>query len=379
MTWMKRLGGLLVVAGLGLAGCAGTANEREGERRAVVAAIDKANTHWMALKPVQENAFWDVAAYHTGNVEAYRVTGDKRYLAYTQAWAEHNRWMGAKSTDKARWKYSYGETDDYVLFGDWQTCFQVYADLYQLDRDPKKIARAREVMEYQMGTPAQDYLWWVDGLYMVMPVMTKLHRITGNPQYLDKLHQYYSHANAIMFDAAEGLYFRDVRYVYPKHKSVNGKKDFWARGNGWAFAALARVLAELPAEHRHRAEYEAQFRRMAAALLPLQQADGTWARSLLDPAHAPGPETSGTAFFTYGLLWGINQGLLPRDTYLPAAQRGWRFLSTVALQADGRLGYVQPIGDRAIPGQVVNQQSTAHFGVGAFLLAGAEMVRLLDR
>ncbi|WP_333864804.1 glycoside hydrolase family 88 protein [Sphingobacterium sp.] len=29
---------------------------------------------------------------------------------------------------------------------------------------------------------------------------------------------------------------------------------------------------------------------------------------MLDPEHAPGRETSGTAFFTYGLLWGINNG-----------------------------------------------------------------------
>lgn len=379
MTWMKRLGGLLVVAGLGLAGCAGTAPERDSERRAVIAAIDQVNTRWMATKPAQENAFWDVAAYHTGNIEAYRVTGDKRYLAYTQAWAEHNQWQGAKGTDKSRWKYSYGETDDYVLFGDWQTCFQVYADLYLLDKDPRKIARAREVMEYQMATPQNDYLWWADGLYMVMPVMTKLYNITGNRQYLDKLHSYYSHANSIMYDPAEKLYYRDAKYVYPKHKSVNGKKDFWARGDGWVFAALARVLAELPADAPHRAEYEQRFRDMAQALLPLQQPDGHWTRSLMDPAHAPGPETSGTAFFTYGLLWGVNSGLLPRATYLPAAQRGWRYLTTVALQPDGRLGFVQPIGERAIPGQVVDRNSTAHFGVGAFLLAGAEMVRLLDR
>jgi hypothetical protein len=39
---------------------------------------------------------------------------------------------------QSKWKYQYGETDDHVLFGDWQICFQTYADLYQLDRDPKK-------------------------------------------------------------------------------------------------------------------------------------------------------------------------------------------------------------------------------------------------
>ena len=34
-----------------------------------------------------------------------------------------------------------------------------------------------------------------------------------------------------MYDEEAGLYYRDGKYVYPKHKSVNGKKDFWARGD----------------------------------------------------------------------------------------------------------------------------------------------------
>jgi len=381
MRLKNYLSGLLVALSLVLVGCASAppAADVAARRSDAIAAIDKVNGYWQARMPAQESPFWNVAAYHTGNLEAYRVTGNERYRQYSEAWAEHNQWMGAKSTNKANWKYNYGETADHVLFGDWQTCFQVYADLYQLDKDPRKIARAREVMEYQMSTANSDYWWWVDGLYMAMPVMTKLYRITGNRQYLDKLYEYYSHTNSIMFDAAENLYYRDARYVYPQHKTINGKKDFWARGDGWAFAALARVLEDLPQDDPHRADYVGRFQAMAAALLPPQQPEGYWTRSLMDPAHAPGPETSGTAFFTYGLLWGINHGLLPRDRYLPAAQRGWGFLTTVAMQPDGKLGYVQPIGDRAIPGQVVDQNSTAHFGVGAFLLAGAEMVRLLDK
>jgi len=370
---------MLFTLALGLGGCAAVPAGGESSRAQVIAAIDKVNTSWQARTPPQETAFWNVAAYHTGNIEAYRVTGNADYLRYTEAWAEHNRWMGARSDDKAGWKYSYGETDEHVLFGDWQTCFQVYADLYLLDKDPRKIARAREVMEYQMATPRSDYWWWVDGLYMAMPVMTRLYKITGNRLYLEKLYEYYSHTNSIMFDAEANLYYRDARYVFPKHRSLNGKKDFWARGDGWAFAALARVLTDLPLDDPHRGDYVARFQAMATALVPLQQPEGYWTRSLMDPAHAPGPETSGTAFFTFGLLWGVNSGLLPRERFLPAAQKGWRYLTTVAMQPDGRLGYVQPIGDRAIPGQVVDQNSTAHFGVGAFLLAGAEMVRLIDK
>ena len=47
----------------------------------------------------------------------------------------------------------------------------------------------------------------------------------------------------------------------------------------------------------------------------------------------------------------------------------------LALQPNDKVGYVQPIGERAIPGQVVNVNSTSGFGVGAFLLTASEMYR----
>jgi rhamnogalacturonyl hydrolase YesR len=345
----------------------------------VLAMIHNVNGYWQKNNPPQQRAFWDVAAYHTGNMAAYFLTKNEAYRKYSETWAEHNEWKGAKSNNKAEWKYSYGEKDDYVLFGDWQICFQTYIDLYTLAPEEKKIARAKEVMEYQMSTPRNDYWWWADGLYMVMPVMTKLHKITGNSLYLQKLHEYYSFANSIMYDSEAKLYYRDAKYVYPKHKTANGKKDFWARGDGWVFAGLAKVLADLLATDPHREEYSSRFKDMAIAIKAAQQPEGYWTRSMLDPQHAPGPETSGTAFFTYGLLWGVNNGFLDEDTYLPVVQKSWQYLTKTALQADGKIGYVQPIGERAIPGQVVDKNSTSNFGVGAFLLAACELYRHLDK
>ena len=344
----------------------------------VLSKINLANTYWQSKNKPQVRAFWDHAAYHTGNMVIYELTKNEGYRKYSEDWAEHNKWMGAKSADQAAWKYTYGETDDYVLFGDWQICFQTYIDLYQIKPEPYKIARVKQVMEYQMGTPANDYWWWADGLYMVMPVMSKLYKLTGDKKYSDKLYEYLLYANGTMYDKDEKLYYRDARYVYPKHQTVNGKKDFWARGDGWVFAGLAKVLQDLPADDVHRKEYITLFKGMAKAIIKSQQNEGYWTRSMLDPTHAPGAETSGTAFFTYGLFWGINAGVLKEKTYLPAAQKGWTFLSATALQADGRVGFVQPIGDRAIPGQVINANSTANFGVGAFLLAGCENYRYLS-
>lgn len=341
----------------------------------VFSIIERVNTFWQTNNPNPGNAFWDNAAYHTGNMEAYFVTKNPQFLAYSMKWAEQNQWQGARGTDRSRWKYSYGEGHDYVLFGDWQVCFQTYIDLFKIAPDSKKIKRAIEVMEYQMSTPQSDYWWWVDGLYMVMPVMTRLYHITGNKLYLDKLYEYYMYARSIMYDEETKLFFRDAKYVYPKHKTINGKKDFWSRGNGWLFAGLARTIPDLPFDWEHRGVFVRHFKDMAITLSALQQPGGYWTRSKLDPAHAPGYETSGTAFFTYGLFWGINNGYLRKTEFLPVAQKGWDYLTRVALQPNGSVGYVQPIGERAIPGQVVNAQSTSNFGVGAFLLAAAEKFR----
>lgn len=344
----------------------------------VFGIIHKVNKHWQNTHPKHSWSFWDQAAYHTGNMEAYFLTGDTAYYNYSEAWAERNLWMGARSKDKSKWKSGYGETDEYVLFGDFQICFQTYIDLYTVEPDERKIARAREVMEYEMSTDKDNYWWWADGLYMVMPVMTKLYKVTGNRLYLEKLHEYWVYANNLMYDAEAGLYYRDRKYVYPEHKSTNGKKDFWARGDGWVLAALAKVLKDLPEDDKYRREYTDRFRTLAKAVAACQQPEGYWTRSMLDPQHAPGPETSGTAFFTYGLLWGINNGLLDKATYEPVVLNAWKYLSEVALQPNGAVGYVQPIGEKAIPGQVVNANSTANFGVGAFLLAACEMARYAD-
>lgn len=118
---------------------------------------------------------------------------------------------------------------------------------------------------------------------------------------------------------------------------------------------------------------------MAKSIAACQQPEGYWTRSLIASEQAPGPETSGTALFTYGFLWGINNGLLNADIYSPIVEKAWNYLKTTALQADGKIGYIQPVGEKAIPGQVVDANSCFNFGIGAFLLAACERVRFLHK
>lgn len=345
----------------------------------VASKIRLANNYWQSHNSYETPSFWNWAAYHTGNMEAYKLLGESAWLDYSINWAKHNNWSGATEKDKSKWLYkNYGEGQNYVLFGDWQICFQTYIDLYNLAPAKKKIARAKEVMGYEADSKATDYWWWADALYMVMPVMTKMYKLTGDTKYLDKLYANILYSDSIMLDSETGLYFRDGRYVYPKHKTNSGKKDFWARGDGWVLAGLAKVLQDMPKTYKHYDFFVKKYQRLAAAVAACQQPEGYWTRSMLDPTQAPGYETSGTAFFTYGMLWGINNGYLSETDYLPTVSKAWTYLTHIALQEDGKIGYVQPIGDRAIPGQTINQNSQADFGVGAFLLAACEYYRWLS-
>ncbi len=104
----------------------------------VLDIINKVNTYWQKNNSPETKPFWDVAAYQTGNMAAYEITKNEAYKKYAEDWANYNQWMGAKGNDKSQWKSSYGEKDDFVLFGDWQICFQTYADLYNLDKDARK-------------------------------------------------------------------------------------------------------------------------------------------------------------------------------------------------------------------------------------------------
>jgi rhamnogalacturonyl hydrolase YesR len=205
---------------------------------------------------------------------------------------------------------------------------------------------------------------------MAPPVLAQLSVVTGDNHYLDFMDHQWSLTTAALYDPREHLYFRDNRFL--SMHEANGEKVFWSRGNGWVLAGLALVLDRLPLNDPLRAKYETQFREMAARIAALQPADGLWRASLLDPGAYPSPEISGSAFFTYALAWGIHHHLLDRKKYLPVVTKAWSAMLT-HVYADGRLGSIQPIGGE--PGKF-KPSSSYVYGVGAFLLAGSELVQL---
>lgn len=234
-----------------------------------------------------------------------------------------------------------------------------------------------------VNTPQVNDWDWIDAIQMAMPVYAKLGRMTGDKKYYDKMWSLYAytrntHGTAGMFNTQDGLWWRDEDFE-PPYKEPNGQNCYWSRGNGWVYAALVRVLNEIPSDESHRQDYINDFLLMSNAIKKCQRQDGFWNVSLHDANNFGGKETSGTSLFIYGMAWGIRNGILDREQYLPIVLKAWNAIVQEAVHPNGCLGYVQGTGKEPKDGQPVTYDNIPDFedyGIGCFLLAGVEIYKL---
>ena len=278
---------------------------------------------------------------------------------------------------------NYWQVDQRMYHADDICVSQTYLYLYEKYQKKNMLiptqARAEWVianppsgsfeLDYSTGRDLEHWTW-CDALFMAPPVYMKLYTITGDKKFIRFMDKEYKATYNYLFDKEEDLFYRDHRYF--TMKEANGTKVFWGRGNGWVLGGLVEILRELPAKSKYRSFYQDLFQRLCRRIAPLQSNDGFWHASLLDPVSYPSPETSCSGFFVYALAYGINEGLLPKEEFLPVVEKGWKALES-AVSEDGKLGYVQPIG--ADPKKVTSQM-TEVYGPGAFLLAGTEIYRM---
>src|ERR1019366_8860549 len=177
-------------------------------------------------------------------------------------------------------------------------------------RDPARIADTKQIMDQLVvrpDDPKKLLWWWCDALYMASPVLARMAVITGDKRYLDYMDKEWWETSASLYNTKEHLYFRDERY-FTQHEK-NGAPIFWARGNGWVMGSFVKVLQVMPKDYPTRSKYVTQYKEMADKIASIQGSDGLWRSGLLDPADYDLPEISGSAFFTYSLAWGVNQGI----------------------------------------------------------------------
>jgi unsaturated rhamnogalacturonyl hydrolase len=328
-------------------------------RTAVEKATKKVADWQLARVEKDFNRDWTFAALYTGFMAASESTGDQKYSDAMRSMSERFNWqLGSE----------YKDAND-VAVG------RTYVELYFKYHDPKMIAGVRSefdrIMRGEGKPPRFELPWhWCDALFMAPATWVEMSKATGDPAYLDYMTQEWWATSGRLYDLREHLFYRDTRFLNQRHP--NGKKIFWSRGNGWVIAGLAGVLEYMPQDYPERSKFVEQFQEMASAIATIQGQDGLWRTGLLDPDIYQLPENSGSAFFAYALAWGINNNLLDRAKYTPVVAKAWKGL-LLHIYEDGRLGCIQSVADA--PGKF-KPTSSYVYGVGAFLLAGAEIDRL---
>jgi rhamnogalacturonyl hydrolase YesR len=341
-------------------------NENVFEKKNIKAKMLKV-ADWQLKNPKHELFDWTNGAFYAGIFAAYETTKSPELMNALMEMGEKNNWQIGRRFDHA---------DDIVIS-------QTYIDLYRLKKDKKMIQPTIDAIRRIQTEKSPEVekhgiiWWWCDALFMAPPTLAKLGKTTDDKTFFELNDKFFMETYNLLYDKEEHLFARDVGYLINEkgegRREANGKKIFWSRGNGWVAGGLVRLLKELPKNYPKRAFYENLYREMMAKIITLQQSDGLWRSSLLDPESYPGGEASGSGFYIYALTWGINNKMLDKNKYLPVVKKAWVGLNSLVTK-EGKVGWTQPIG--ADPRKNFDSQTWEVYGAGAYLLAGSEVSKL---
>ena len=311
-----------------------------------------------------DGRIWTWGVLYSGFMAASDALNDPKYINVMRDMGKTNNWQ-----------LSTGETD-----GNQLSLAQTYLELYLLDKQPEELAPTKATFDailarprVELGSNRRIAWWWCDALFMAPPAWARMYAATGDTRYISYLDEEFAKTNTLLYDPQAHLYSRDATFVEKQAK--NGQKTFWSRGEGWVMGGLARTLEYLPKDDPARIKYETQLREMAAALAKIQGKDGLWSSGLLDPAaYNDQPEISGSSLITFGIAWGIDNGILDPKEYTPVVTRAWAGMLR-HIYADGRLGDIQQTG--AAP-STFKPSASYNYGVGGFLLAGSELYKMSE-
>jgi unsaturated rhamnogalacturonyl hydrolase len=255
------------------------------------------------------------------------------------------------------------------------------ADVYGLDPRPEYRAYLDRAADYILtkqsrlpdGTLVRpvprEMTLWADDLYMSVPFLARMGRLTGDDRYFADAFLQVQNFNKYLYDASTGLFF----HCWHSDEKTNGVAR-WGRCNGWLMMAQVELLSHLPKDDLRRGELINLLRRQIVGVSRYQDQTGLW-HQLLDKPDSY-LESSCTAMFVYGIARAVNEGWISPG-YLSVARNGWVGLSS-KIDASGQ------VGDICI-GTGINEDIKFYYtrptrlndihGLGATLLAGIEMAK----
>ncbi len=252
------------------------------------------------------------------------------------------------------------------------------ADLYLINGNSKikntvyelKDALYQQVPRMENGIIHRIQTMWSDDLFMAVPFLVRLGKITGENHYFEdaftQLKEYYQK----MFIEEENI-FSHIFYVDEYEKS----NVPWGRGNGWVMVAMCEYLDHAFEHDKNREEVICMYQKFVQGVCKLQDASGMWHQVLNQPCTYE--ETSCTAMFLYSMIRGVKLGILSRENVSNTIHKAYQALCSRCIDDQGNIqgvckgsGYSKDWRDYAKLGTVTNDDH----GTGIVLAALSEYI-----
>ncbi|MBL0269875.1 MAG: glycoside hydrolase family 88 protein [Chitinophagaceae bacterium] len=214
---------------------------------------------------------------------------------------------------------------------------------------------------------------WLDDLYMYIPAVAQMGKLTGDKKYYDDCVKQVLAYSKRMFNKEKGLYMHGWVESMEVHPQFH-----WGRANGWALLAMSELLDVLPENHAGRPAVLSQFRELVKGLARYQSGSGFW-HQLLDKEDSY-LETSATAIYSYCIAHACNKGWIDPMTYGPMSILAWNAVSTKINERGQVEGTCVGTGMAFDPAFYYHRPVNvfAAHGYGPALLAGTEIYELLN-
>ncbi len=342
----------------------------ETDREKWISVADK-----LLKTPAESFEFnWGEGVQMSGLMQVCARTKDQRYADYVAQWADFHLPAGTQKligNDPGPKPLGPG------YCGHWVSgTALVY--LYEVRKKPEYLRTASEIAAFinagatrsPEGAPGHwqgNYQLYVDTLNMTCPLLSRLSRIEGKPAYLDDAVNQLLVAARHMRDEKTGLFYHMWDWQFDRRSPVQ-----WGRGNGWVIMSLADVFEFLPKSHPQYSSLKRLTLSLAKSLAAVQDRDGAW-HTVMDDASSD-EESSATTMIGYGLRKLVRLGVLPAQ-YSQPARRAWAVVNARWVKDGTVAGISQGTGPNDKEHYLQRKLGTYTWGVGSYLMLGAEMDR----
>lgn len=237
---------------------------------------------------------------------------------------------------------------------------------------------------------------WLDGLYMGAPFYAEFIKEFAEDKNFDDVTKQFIICEKHTKDPKTGLLYHawdETHEMFWCNKETGCSENFWGRSMGWYVMALVDVLDSIPEDHKDRATLIKILNETMTALNQFADEETGLCYQVIDQGKRKGNylEASASSMIVYAMAKGVRMGYLD-DSWTAKIEKAYKGLieEFILLTNEGLVNLNKVCSVAGLGNKEKRDGSFTYYisepivvndakGVGAFILASAEVETLLNK